>query len=467
MAAQDIRRLARELAAAPRAIAYGRVGICTQEFGALSAWLVYVLNIVTGNLDREGGVMFSTPAADPLLLAATAGLAGSLDRYRSRVSGLPEFSGELPSASLAEEIETPGPGQIRALLVHAGNPVISAPNGARLERALPELELMVSFDLYVTETSRHADYILPPTSPLEVADYDLALSLLTVRNVAHFSPPLFTPPDGSRHDWEVLAGLVSRVLARGGVRERIAGRVFSAAVERLGAEGLLELLLRTGPYGHAARARALLERRALPPGIGPTGLTLGTLRSHPHGLDLGPLVPRLPDRLFTSGKRIRLVHAIYDQELKRLQRMAAPQDGLVLIGRRQLRSNNSWMHNSRRLVKGKPRCTLMMHPDDAAGRALEDGSIAIVSSRVGEVRLPVEVTDTVMRGVVSIPHGWGHDRDGTGWGVARAHAGASANDVTDDQLVDRVSGTAAFNGVPVEVRAEATATIPLAAARAR
>jgi anaerobic selenocysteine-containing dehydrogenase len=355
------------------------------------------------------------------------------------VSGLPEFSGELPTAALAEEIDTRGEGRIRALIVHAGNPVLSAPNGPRLERALPGLDLMVCFDLYRNETTRHADYILPPTSPLESVEYDLAFSLLAVRNVAHFSPALFDPPAGARQDWEALAGLTTRLLARRGVRGRIAATVFGAVVKRLGAEGLLDIMLRLGPYG------PLRSRRRL---------SLKTLKAHAHGLDLGPLVPRLPQRLFTPGKRIRLVHDLYVRDLERLRSQPSePRDGLVLIGRRQQRSNNSWMHNSARLVKGKPRCTLMIHPADAADRSLEPGAVAVVRSRAGEVRLPVEITDTLMPGVVSIPHGWGHHREGLGWSTAEAHAGVSANDVTDERRVDRLSGTAAFNGVPVEVTA--------------
>ncbi|HWF73938.1 MAG TPA: molybdopterin-dependent oxidoreductase, partial [Solirubrobacteraceae bacterium] len=257
--AEEITRLARDFAGAERAIAYARVGVCQQAFGGLSAWLVYALGIVTGNLDREGGMMFSTPAVDPLALTAGNGLGGSFDRYRSRVSGLPEFSGEFPAACLAEEIETPGPGQIRALIVHAGNPVLSAPNGRRLEEALPGLDLLVSFDFYLTETSRHADYILPPTSPLETSEYDLALSLLAVRNVAHFSPPMLDPPDGARHDWQALAGLTARLYAGRGLRGRAAGSALATAVERLGAEGLLDLMLRSGPYGHGASLARALE----------------------------------------------------------------------------------------------------------------------------------------------------------------------------------------------------------------
>jgi anaerobic selenocysteine-containing dehydrogenase len=456
IAAEDIRRLARELATTPRAVLYGRVGICTQEFGGLASWLQYVLNIVTGNLDREGGMMFTTPAVDVLPLAHVTGYGGSFDTFRSRVSGLPEFYGELPSAVLAEEIETPGEGQIRALVVHAGNPVLSAPNGARIERALPGLDLMVCFDFYLTETTRHADYILPPAGPLEAAEYDVVLNLVSVRNTAQFSPPMVAPPEGARHDWEALGGLMTRLLARGarGRKGQVAGRVWEVLLRRLGAEGLLDLGLRGGPYGHLGALAQLLRRGKLPPGLPATGLTLKFLKSKPHGVDLGPLQPRLPERLYTKDKRVQLVDPIYAADLARLRADRPENDSLVLIGRRHLRSNNSWMHNSQRLVKGKTRCTLMIHPDDAAARGLDDGATAVVASRSGEIALPVEVTDSVMPGVVSVPHGWGHHREGVGWSTAHAHAGVSANDITDDQFVDRLSGTSALSGVRVEVRAD-------------
>jgi anaerobic selenocysteine-containing dehydrogenase len=459
--ADDIRRLARELATTPRAVLYGRVGVCTQEFGGLASWLQYVLNVVTGKLDHEGGMMFTTPAVDVLPLAKISGYSGSFDTFRSRVSGLPEFSGELPSAVLAEEIETPGEGQIRALLVHAGNPVLSAPNGSRIERALPGLDLMVCFDFYLTETTRHADYILPPAGPLEAAEYDVVLNLVSVRNTAQFSPPMVEPPAGSRHDWQAIGGLMTRLLARGarGRQGQIAGKVWETVLKRVGAEGLLDLALRTGPYGHLGALGQLLRRGKLPDGVPATGLTLGFLKGKPHGFDLGPLQPRLPERLFTKDKRIQLVDPIYAADLERLRAARPDGDSLVLIGRRHLRSNNSWMHNSERLVKGKSRCTLMIHPEDAATRGLDEGATAVVSSRAGEISLPVELTDSVMPGVVSVPHGWGHDRDGVGWSTARAHAGVSANDITDDKFVDRLSGTSALSGVRVEVRAEAGAHV--------
>jgi anaerobic selenocysteine-containing dehydrogenase len=299
---------------------------------------------------------------------------------------------------------------------------------------------MVCFDFYLNETTRHADYILPPASPLESVEYDLAFSLLAVRNVAHFSPALFDPSPDTRHDWEALAGLATRLVERRGVRGRIAAAALRTAVKALGAEGLLDVMVRLGPYGHAAGASALVDRalgRTRPSraeGVPAAGLTL---KAHPHGLDLGPLLPRLPERLFTADKRIRLVHDVYVADLERLRARgdasSEPPDALVLIGRRHLRSNNSWMHNSRRLVKGKSRCTLMIHPADAADQGLEDGATAVVSSRAGEVQLPVEITEALMPGVVSIPHGWGHHRDGLGWSTAEAHAGVSANDVTDER----------------------------------
>jgi len=488
--ADEITRLARELCAAPRALVYGRMGACTQEFGGLVTWLIYVLNIVTGNLDREGGMMFTRPAVDPLPLAHATGFGGSFGDFRSRVSGLPEFAGELPASVMAEEIDTPGEGQIRALVVHAGNPVLSTPNGSRLERALPGLELLVCFDFYLTETTRHADYILPPVSPLESEEYDVALNLLATRNVAQYSEPLFAAPAGSRTDFEALAGLTTRMMIGRGGRQGVRGRILRAVVKRFGASGLLDLGLRLGPYGHPAAAWQLIGRgplralglklppavrvdlEKLPPEVPRTGLTLAELRKHPHGLDLGPLEPRLPERLFTRDGRIQLVHDLYVADLERLRGQARPAAAgsgeLVLIGRRQLRSNNSWMHNSTRLVKGKSRCTLLIHPDDAQARGLGDGATATVRSRVGEVRIAVECSDAMMPGVVSIPHGWGHHRDGTAWGVAEAHAGVSANDVTDDARVDRLTGNAAFNGVPVEVSAavveEAPADAPEAAA---
>ena len=432
--AADIRELARAFAAAPSAVAYGRVGASTQEFGGLAAWLVIALNAVTGNLDREGGFLFTSPAADLVGLSARMGDQGHFGAWRSRVRGLPEFGGELPAATLAEEMDTPGDGRIRALVTFAGNPVLSTPNGARLERALSRLEYMVSVDLYRNETTRHANLILPTSFGFERDHYDVVFYTLAVRNAARYVKPLVPAPEGVRGDFEVLLDLALRLRRHGGGRR---GRVLGAVlrtVRAIGERRLLDLLLRFGPHR----------------------LSLRKLERNPHGIDLGPLRPQLPDRLCTKDKRLQLAPPIFLRDLQRLEaRLGEAPAELVLIGRRALRSNNSWMHNSLRLVKGPPGCVLLMHPEDAAERGLRSGARARVESRVGSVEVPVGITADVARGVVSLPHGWGHTRPGAALGVASAHAGASLNDLTDEQAVDALSGNAAFSGVPVTVtRAE-------------
>jgi anaerobic selenocysteine-containing dehydrogenase len=373
--------------------------------------------------------MFTTPAVDPLPLASLLGFDGGFGRWTSRVSGKPEFGGELPMTAFAEEIETPGKGQIRALITSAGNPVLSSPGGPRLERALPKLDFMVSIDPYLNETTRFAHVILPPTSPLERSHYDAALNAFAVRNVAKYTPPLFERPADARHDWEICAALWTRLSP---VRRlgRARGLV-ERALGKLGPEAILEVALRAGPHK----------------------LSLAKLREAPHGVDLGALEPRLPGRLGTKDKAIHLAPEELVADLARLeQRHArAPNGELVLIGRRQLRSNNSWMHNSERLVKGPVRCTLLIHPDDAAARGLVDGASAKVSTRTGAIELPVEVSDSMMRGVVSIPHGWGHSRRDIQLRVASAHAGASINDIIDPSVIDELSGTSALTGQSVEV----------------
>ena len=434
IAPETIRTLARDFAAASAAVCYTRVGACTQEFGGLTSWLAAALNIVTGNLDRPGGAMFTTPAVDLVGMRGSLVPRGSAGRFRTRVRGLPEFGGEAPAVAMAEEMDTEGEGRIRALVTFAGNPVLSTPNGARLERALAGLEYMVSIDLYRNETTRHAHLILPTAFGFERDHYDVALYLLSVRNVARWVPALVPPPPGVREDWDLLTELAVRLHARGaGWRRRPGLGLALRSARALGARRVLDLLLRLGPHRLSRRA---LERA-------------------PHGLDLGPLEPRLPARLGTPGKRIRLVPDGYERDLPRLDATldgpAAPAGTLVLIGRRDLRSNNSWMHNAQRLVKGPVRCTLLVNPADAAARALRDGDAALLRSRVGAVAVPVEVTDAVAPGVVCLPHGWGHARDGAALSVARSHAGASLNDVTDDQRVDVLSGTAALSGVPVTV----------------
>jgi anaerobic selenocysteine-containing dehydrogenase len=435
--AEEIRVLARSVVDTSPALIYGRVGACTQEFGGLTAWLLVALNALTGNLDRAGGMMFTTPAVDVVPLGKRFGMQGHFAKRRSRVRGLPEFGGELPVAVLAEEIETPGPGQLKGLITSAGNPVLSTPNGKHLERVLPTLELMVSIDMYVNETTRHAQYILPVTSPLEREHYDVGFHALAVRNTARYSEALFERPADARHDWEIFIELAQR--AGRGRSQRMMARAAALLGGKRGPRRFIDLALRMGP--HKLSVSQLVDR-------------------HPHGIDLGPLQPQFPQRLCTDDKRIDVAPQLYVDDVERLCKRvsAAAGDRLVLIGRRDLRSNNSWMHNSTRLVKGPVRCTVQMHPDDASARGLSHGANVVVTSNVGDVELPLEVTDTVMRGVVSIPHGWGHGRPGVRLAVAQAHAGQSINDLTDNARVDVLSGNAAFSGELVEIRSATTAT---------
>jgi len=437
IAAAEICTMAREFAGALSAVCYGRMGVSTQSFGGLCQWLVQVLNIVTGNLDRPGGAMFTRPAVD--LVASTG--RGRLGRRKSRVRGLPEFGGELPVAALAEEILTPGEGQIRAMLTVAGNPVLSTPNGVQLDRALKGLEFMVAIDFYLNETTRHAHIILPPTTALEHDHFDLAFNLLAVRNVARYSPAVFEPAPDARHDWQILDELRRRL-----DDDRVGARCKRWFSARLGPRRLLDLGLRFGPHGS---------------GFTPFGggLNLHRLELAPHGLDLGPLEPCLPERLRTDDRRIELAPSLFVEDLERLRsRLNAEKtdERLLLIGRRHLRSNNSWMHNFPRLMGGRERCTLLMHPDDATRLKLADGERVVVTSRAGNVEVELGVTDEVAKGVVSLPHGWGHRRPGTRLGAAHARPGVSANDLTDDQAVDPSCGNAVLNGVPVRVRAVRT-----------
>ncbi len=436
--AEEIRRLARDLAAAGRAAAYGRMGLSTQGFGSLGQWAIHLLNVLTGNLDREGGVMFTEPAVD----VVGRGLVGRghLGAWRSRVRGLPEFSGELPVSALREEVETPGEGQVRALLTVAGNPVLSTPDGAGLSRALEGLDFMVAVDIYLNETTRHADVVLPPTTALERDHYDLVFHALAVRNTARFSPAVLPKPTGSRHDWEIFRDLALRITARrggggGGLRgraTRLVGGLADRAVLSTSPTRLVELLLLAG-------------RRT----------TLRTLRAHPEGVDLGPLRPVLPGRLQTRDRLVHLAPDLVLADLDRLRRsLDAPQAAageLLLIGRRHQRTNNSWMHNTPRLTRGRARHQLLVHPDDLAARGLADGERVRITSRVGSVVTEVQATDDVMPGVVSLPHGYGHG-GAAGEGTRLAHAsrlsGVSVNDLTDPERLD-VSGNAALNGVPV------------------
>ncbi len=476
VSAERMRDLARDLANTRQALMYGRMGTSVQQFGALCTWLIYCLNIVTGHMDRRGGLMFTLPALDMVTFGAMAGQTGHFGKYKSSVRGLPEFGGELPSAALAEEMLTDGSEKLRAMVVIAGNPVLSAPNGGKLDEAFEQLDFMVSLDMYVTETSRHADIILPPTGPLERSHIDIIFTTLAVRNTVKYSPALFEPDAGAYHDWEILLELTRRLSSRD-LKSSVQAEIQHQLLSRLGPDGLADIYLQMGPYGrelpasgrwgkHVAKALDMLNikhplRQLWQAGAMnekyqdlPKGLSLAKLAEHPHGLDLGPLRPVLLQRLYTRTKRIQLAPRVYLQDIPRVRELLKPtaEQELLLIGRRHVRSNNSWLHNSHRLVKGKNRCTLMVHSRDASRLGLQNGQEAEVKSRVGKVMIEVEVTDDIMPGVVSIPHGWGHKRPGVNWQTAVAHAGVSLNDLTDEQFIDQLSGNAALNGVPVSVK---------------
>lgn len=429
--AADVERLARELAAADRAAVYGRLGVSTHGFGSICQWAVTLLNVLTGNLDREGGVMFPEPAIDTVGRRIVS--PGHHDVWRSRVRDLPEFAGELPVSALREEIETPGEGRIRAMVTIAGNPVLSTPDGRRLADALDSLDFMVAIDIYLNETTRHADVVLPVTTALERDQYDLVFHGLAVRNTARFTPALLPKEKGTRHDWEVFGALASRLAARLGkklpLRARLQQRARLAASPRL----LLPLLLRGNRYG----------------------LTWRALRRHPEGVDLGPLRPCLPDRLQTKNKRVDLTPALVVDDLARLRASlesspTTAADELLLIGRRHARDCNSWLHNTDRLTRGKPRHQLLAHPDDLRERGIADGDVVTVSSRVGSVEVECAASEDLMPGVVSLPHGYGHALPGVRLSHASTVPGVSINDLTDPERLD-VSGNAALNGTPVRL----------------
>lgn len=460
--AQEIRTLARELAAAPSAAVYGRMGTSTVEFGTLGSWLVDVVNILTGNLDRPGGSMFPCSPTAPASRGHRPGRGFRTGRWHSRVSGYPEALSELPTVALAEEIETPGDGQIKALITIAGNPVLSAPDGDRLDRALAGVGFMVSVDPYLNETTRHADVVLPPPPPSRSPHFDFALNSLAVRNNARYSPPvlpLLGRPDeaeilsrialvifGMGHDADpalvdeqVIATTLTKETADDG--SPVAGRAVDELIAMLpagpGYERRLDMMLRIGAYGDAF-------------GANPGGLTLERLKAAPHGIDLGELKPRLADVLRTPSGLVELAPPQLVADAERLRdALGRPAEGFVLIGRRHLRSNNSWMHNLPALAGGTNRCTLQMHPADAADLGVED--TAIVKGPGGELVVPVELTEGIRRGVMSLPHGWGHDRGGTGQVLAASSPGVNANQLNDGALLDPLSGTAVLNGIPVVV----------------
>ncbi|MUL64824.1 molybdopterin-binding oxidoreductase [Mycobacterium sp. CBMA 234] len=464
--AEEIRALARELAAAPTAAVYGRIGTSTVEFGTIGSWLVDVINVLTGNLDRPGGAMFPLGAAAPAPRPPKPGRGFKTGRWASRVSGYPEALGELPAAALAEEIDTAGDGQIKAMITVAGNPVLSAPDGDRLDRALERVDFMLSIDPYLNETTRHADVILPPPPPSQSAHFDVALNNLAVRNNVRYSPPVL-PLDGRPDEPEILSRIAlilygigaqgdpalvdAQVIATTLAKEvadadsPVAGRDVDELTAMLysgpGYERRLDMMLRLGPYGDAFGAR-------------PDGLAMARLKANPHGIDLGPLQPRIPEVLRTPSGRIELApEPIVTEVARLLEALNRSAGGFLLIGRRHLRSNNSWMHNLPALSGGSNQCTLQIHPDDAADLGLTD--IAIIKGPGGELLAPIEATDAMRRGVVSLPHGWGHNRGGTGQQLASSHPGVNVNQLNDGTHLDRLSGTAVLNGIPVEISAAA------------
>lgn len=465
--AESIRRLARELAAAPSGCVYGRIGTHTVTFGTLAAWGADVLNVLTGNLDRPGGAMFPSPLHERV---GTRRRAFTPGRWRSRVRGLGEVFGELPVATLADEIVTTGDRQVRALVTVAGNPVLTTPDAGRLDEALAGIEFMVSVDPYVNETTRHADVVLPPPPALEKSHYDLAFAALSVRNYAMYSPPSFPLSPGAMHEFDILVTLTGMALGMGSdcdpstlfeasVAQQVAGEVadpespiegrdpgeiLDELASWVGPEKALDLAIRIGRGGDHFGAR-------------PDGWTLRKIADHPHGVDLGPLVPRIPEVLATPSGRVQLAAPFIVDDLSRLDTAlgdTAHEDtngDLVLVSRRELRSNNSWLHNVEVLVKGKHRCTLEIHPDDATRLDLADGDTAVVASRVGKVEIPVTVTDAIRPGVVCLPYGWGHDASGSRLAVASQRPGVNTNLLTDADPIDPLSGNAVLNGIPVTV----------------
>lgn len=432
VSAGKIKSLAKEFCAAKTAVVYGRMGVSVQAHGGHCQWLVNVINIITGNLDTPGGTMFTTPAFD-LLAPERAGHRG---KWFSKTRKLPEFNGELPVCTMAEDIlNQEGEDSIKAMVTVAGNPILSTPNGNQLEKAFGSLDFMVSVDIYINETSRFANIILPPTTGLETSHYDLVFNIFAVRDVVKYSEALFPPSEGAKHDYEIFKELTDKMNAAQGVE---VDKKYMTPNQKI------DLGLKYGHYGIQAGNDVVFSN-----------LSLETLKNEPHGIDLGALKSRLPNRLFTKDKRIALAPEIFIEDMKRVLNdyhllANKTNNQLYLIGRRNLRTNNSWMHNSERLVKNN-NCTLLMHPTDAAKLNFTDKDTVTVESNVGKVSLPIEITEDMMQGVVCIPHGWGHNRDNTRMEVANQNPGVSINDLTDDQQIDELTGNAVLNGVPVQV----------------
>ena len=426
--AASIERIAHDLANAEAGICYGRMGVSTQAFGALCQWAIQVINVATGHLDKPGGSLFTRPAMDQVVNTGPGGFG----RFASRARGLPEFNYELPAATMADEIRTPGEGQIRLMFTGAGNPVLSTPNGRALDEALEELDFMISVDPALNETTRHADVILPPSSPLEHDHYDIAFHNLAIRNTARYNPAVFDKPEEAMHDWEIFSAL----------GERLAALLNLEPMPSHPPDRLVDAALRGGPYGDDTEWQ----------------LSIDKLKAHPSGIDLGPLEPSCPERLQTPGQRIQLAIPEVLEDIQRFTRETSTLDEHYrLIGRRHVRDNNSWMHNHHRLMKGKPRCQLLMNPDDVEKEGWKPGMWVTIESRVGSIEAELAASDEMMPGVVSLPHGYGHGQAGTRGQIASRHAGISCNDITDEQYVDQLSGNAAVNGVSVRLSAGLTA----------
>ena len=460
IAADRIRGLARELATTERAVVYGRIGLCNQEFGSLASWLVDVVNILTGHFDVPGGSMFPRAAAWSVTVQPIPGLedgAPAFGRYRTRVRGAKEVLGQVPVSCLAEEIATPGEGQIKALITVAGNPVLSTPAGHKLDEVLPTLDAMIAVDLWLNETTRHADVILPAPSPLEQPHHDDLILNFAINSIANYSPPVFAPEDPDRpEEWEILirlTGLCTGTPAEDvdvtaiddgffdymAFTQGLDGAEIRKHYERGGPERILDLTLRTGPFGDRY-------------GENPDGITLDKLKAQPNGINFGPMVPQVPEVLGTADGKIRLAPQYLLDDLPRLaRRLDRAPDELVLVSRRHLRSNNSWLHNVGALMKGRDRCTLLMHDDDATKRGVTSGDVVTVTSSAGQITVPVEVTDAIKPGVVSMPHGWGHGKPGTRMSIANGSPGVNTNILSPPTFLDEPSGNGALNGIPVTV----------------
>jgi len=420
ISAEAIEQLTQEFSSNEPAVAYGRMGACVQEFGTLTMWAVHLLNLLTGNLDREGGVMLPQPASPMMHLPAAAGTPDP--NFRSRVQNRPSMLNALPLAALPEEILTPGEGQIHGLITVAGNPAVSAPDSKAIDEALSELDFMMSIDWYLNETTRHAHLILPPVSPLERSHFDHVFYTWSVRNAVRYNSPVFEKPDEGRHDWEILNAIIQRFAKLRGL----------SVPPQPTSDQVTDAMLKAGPY---------------------PDMSVDMLRKHPHGIDLGPLRPNLADKLAEQKRNVQAAPQVMLDDIPRLLRQSPLQEPLVLIGRRHVRSNNSWMNNYHRLVKGKPHNHLLMHPEDLSERGISDGSEVEIVTETGSIRVAVTATDDVMRGVVCLPHGWGQNKQkGVGLSIASAQTGANFNDISSRRTVDVASGTSVLNGIPVTVR---------------